>query len=1183
MTDAPEFERCPATRRQEQIWLAEQLAPGSAQHHLSLTATIRGPLDIEALRRSLRTVVNRHAILRTTFRREAGALVQEVRSGGAQFAIHDLEETDPAERTQRLADIAAEQLGRPFDLENDPPVRTSLVILDLDEYQLFVVTHRIVADEASLAIFGQELLDCYDSFAKRRRPALPEPPFSFAEHTRRQAQAREQAGDLGHWRAALADLPGPLELPFARARGSEVAVDAGTVNFRLPEQVAAGLRKLAETEGTSPRVLLLAAATVLLHRYTHSRDIVLGTWADRRSESGAAAVIGPFAEPSVVRTRLPHDPTWREALKAVQDAAEQAAAHQEVSFAEIVSMTRPERHLNLHPVFQVLVAPVPDAGPAREVAGSTFELAVSDGGQAPYDLELRATEDGGYLRYRTDLFSAADAGTIAGHLTGLLEQMLDEQDTHLSNLSLLSASERQQIVRDWNETTTDFPRDRPIQSLFEAWADHTPSAPALRWDNFAITYRELEIRANRLAHYLRSLGVGPETSVGLYFGYTAEWVIGALATLKAGGLYVPLEPSYPTERLMAMCEDADVRVMLTLSSMADGLPYAEAKRVCVDLEATTIAGQPVSRPEVPVDPDQLAYIMFTSGSTGRAKAIGVTHRNVIRTVCNTPYVDFRPTDTVGQGSNISFDAATWEVWGALLNGSRLVGFRKDEMLDPVRLQAKLVAQGLTVFFMPAALMKQIVSEKPDTFGSLRYFFSGGEQADLHTIRRLLRHGAPEHLVNPYGPTETTVFAIVYRCNDMPDTETHVPIGYPIGNTTAYILDPYLQPVPVGVVGELFVGGDGVARGYVGQPDLTADKFIADPFSDEPGARLYRSGDLARYRPDGMIDFLGRMDRQVKVRGFRIEPDEIEACLLASGLLREASVQVDMDRSGDQTLVAYVVPAVADLDTEELLAFVRSRLPVYMMPGMVIPMTAMPLNPNGKLDVVALRRSLPTAGGPADAPPTTTEQLLVDVWRDALRLDGLGVRDDVFAAGADSLTAGRVVSRLRDELDAEIPFRLPFEHRTIAAQAAAVDLLRPAAAAADTERQPLDAATRDGAAASADITGQVLAIWREVLEAPTLGLDDDFFLNGGHSLKVTRVVSRIKATLHRDVPVTLLFENRTVRSYSAAIEALGTDGADQGTGPALSRTTEGSDSIDSLLDQIEKLGDDDIDRLLSAGD
>jgi amino acid adenylation domain-containing protein len=1179
-TAQPASAELPLTHSQRQLWLFQQVAPDSVAHHAGLTARIHGPLDIEALRRSLQATVRRHAALRTVFplveREVTGALVDHP---ALHLAVYDLEDADPTDRAHRTAEIRSGELRGRFDLEHGPMIRFGLVILDIDEYELIVAAHRLVVDDVSLAVFAQDLLDHYAAFAVRRRPEQPPPALQFPDHALRQGE-RAARVDLAYWRETLADLPDPLELPTAGARGAQPARDAQTATATIPADLAAQVRTLAEAERTDFDTVTLAAFVVLLHRYTQAHDIVLGTVRDGRDQPGAAEAIGPFAEPTVLRFHLPHDPTWRTALRIVRDGVAAAAAHADASFQQQLAAARPERHPNLHPVFQILVAAQVEAPPRRTVNGVTFEFERPDSGETLYDLELLVDERCARLRYQRELFDPDQADDLVARLVQQLGQLAGHADTHLSNLSLLGPAEQERILRAWNRTDTAYPRDRTIHSLFEAQAGSTPDAVALRWENghsgaADTTYQDLDRRANQLAHFLRGLGVGTETRVGLYFGYNAQWVVGALATLKAGGLYVPLDPAYPPDRLAAMGTDADISVLLTDTD--GGLEQLGVTRVRLDGGvAAAIAAQPVTPPEVAVDPDNLAYIMFTSGSTGRAKAIGVTHRNVVRTVRGTTYVDFKPTDIVGQASNISFDATTFEVWGALLNGARLVGLRKEDVLDPDRLAKQLRAHQLSVFFLPAALMKQIVSERPDAFGTLRYFFSGGEQADLHTLRRMLSHGPPGNLINPYGPTETTVFSIVYRCNDMPDTETYVPIGRPIDNTTAYILDTYLQPVPVGVAGELYHGGDCVARGYVAQSDLTAETFLADPFSDRPGARLYRTGDLARYRPDGMIDFLGRVDRQVKIRGFRVEPAEIEACLLSSGVLREVSVQVGTDRSGDQTLVAYLVPGGPDIDLQRLREFTRARLPAYMVPAAFVPLDSLPLNANGKLDTRALARLGSTGSGtdPAGVDPATpAEQGLAEIWREVLGVQRIRAGDDFFALGGDSLAAATVVARASTATGASLPYPLPFEHRTLADLAAAVDGLAPGGFGATAAGSGIasDPGTSTDPVRLTETGQQLLEIWREVLDAPDLGPDDDFFLSGGHSLKVTRVVSRVNAALGLQVPVGLLFENRTVTTFAAALADLAAGGPAQ-VEPELAAVPEGGLDINALLDQIEQAAD-----------
>lgn len=1182
------------THSQEQIWLFEQLVPGSAVHHVCLRVAVRGPFDLQAMRRAALAVVGRHEVLRTTVEADRGLPVAGARDQAPRFSIYDVEDAPAPERAARAREILANELRAPFDLAQGPLVRFALVMHDLDACDLLVMAHRLVADEASMEIFAKELRACYAALSRRRQPDLPAPRQRFAEVAARQRQLRGQA-DLDYWRKNLADLPDPLDLPFARPRGSEPALDAGTVELAVDADLATSLRRLAEAESTSPYAAMLAAFAILLHRYTQSQDIVLGAltsalddpFDDPLDVPDTRATVGPLTEPTVLRLRLPYDPTPRGVLRLVHDAMAEAAAHP-ATFQQILAAVRPSRSLALHPVFQLLVAPRPALvlPPDPDTEEVTFALLREPALQTPYDLDLRVDADGGHLTFATGLFTAQDARTIVDHLVVTLGQLARDPDTHLSNLCLLDQPELDTLVRAWNSTERESPLDSTLPAVFARQAARVPDALALRWDDLELTYRELDERSNRLAHYLRGLGVGVETAVGLYFDYSADWVVGALATLKAGGYYVPLDPAYPTDRLVAMCTDAAVKVLLLHSHLDATLAYPRAARVPLDTAATAVAAMPTTAPPVVLGPDNLAYVMFTSGSTGRAKAIGVTHRNVIRTVCGTTYVDFQPTDVMGQASNISFDAATLEAWGALLNGIPLVGLRKADVLDAQRLRTVLVEKGITLFFLPAALAKQIVSQLPDTFASLRYLLSGGEQADLHTIQRMLRHGPPANLINPYGPTETTVFAIVYRCNDMSDDETYVPIGFPIDNTTAYVLDTYLRPVPVGVVGELYVGGAGVARGYMGQSDLTAEKFVPDPFSDQPGARLYRTGDLGRYRPNSMIDFLGRVDRQVKIRGFRVEPAEIENSLLRSGLIREVSVQVGVDRSGDQVLTAYVIPAADPLEVEQLREYARVRLPVYMVPGSFVVLPSFPLNANGKLDTRALARlSGQGIDDPAEAEPSPTQQRLAEIWQEVLGYPVAHLSQDLFSLGGDSLGAAQVLARAATVFGCELPYRLAFEHPTVAAQARAIDQVRPSLPA-DTDvvtgaATAAQTVVRAGAPAMDSARQRLLEIWRDVLEVPELGPDDDFFDNGGHSLKVNRVAAQVRAAFGRQVPIRLLFENRTVNLFATALAAL--PAVEPTSTPVLTHDTPAEGlpdiSIDDLLDQVERLSEDEVGRLL----
>ncbi|MFD6156428.1 amino acid adenylation domain-containing protein [Nocardia sp. NPDC060256] len=586
-----------------------------------------------------------------------------------------------------------------------------------------------------------------------------------------------------------------------------------------------------------------------------------------------------------------------------------------------------------------------------------------------------------------------------------------------------------------------YPRGRTVHELFEAWVDRAPDAPAVRYGEVALSYRELDIRANRLGHYLRRSGIGAEARVGLCVR-DENWVIGALATLKAGGVYVPLDPSYPPERLDHMCRDAGVQVVLRAHGETVKLPGRQ-----VFLDTLEIDCEPSGRLGVSVGPQSLAYIMYTSGSTGTPKGVAVGHRNIVRLVRSRDSITVRHNDTAVQAANISFDAATLETWGALLNGARLVGLGLDEVLVPERLGQALRAHGVDVLFLPTALLRQLALEDPSTFRTVRQLSFGGEKADVRAVTALLRHCPDTELVNLYGPTEITTYATAYRCNGLSGDESSVPIGRAAANSSAYVLDDTLRPVRAERPGELYLGGDGVARGYLGRPGATAQRFVADPFTTEPGARMYRTGDLVRRRADGELEFLGRVDRQVKVRGHRVEPAEVEDALGEFPGLSEVVVLAGRDAGGDTQLIAYVVLR-AGVSVDSLRAYLAGRIPHHLIPAVFVTMARLPLNPNGKVDTAALPAPVAIApGDPPEMAATPTEQVVQAIWQDVLGVAVTRTDADFFELGGHSLAAARVRSRLSAVFGAHVPLRIVFEHTTIGALARAVEGLPQALPAA----------------------------------------------------------------------------------------------------------------------------------------
>ncbi|HEX6367343.1 MAG TPA: amino acid adenylation domain-containing protein, partial [Longimicrobium sp.] len=743
----------------------------------------------------------------------------------------------------------------------------------------------------------------------------------------------------------------------------------------------------------------------------------------------------------------------------------EAQHHQDIPFEQVVELIQPTRSMAHHPLFQVSFAwqstPGASGGvslPGLEVGGVGTD---SSDRQAKFDLSLALRETGdritGDLTYATALFERATVERYAGYLRRVLEEMVADDTRRVERLAMLSAEERGRVLDDWNRTDAEIPAGSCVHALFEARAERAPDATAVMFDGGRLTYGELNARANRLAHHLRALGVGPEVRVALGMGRSPHLVEAELAVLKSGGVYVPLDPDHPDERLHGMLEDSAPAALLTTVALAERFGGLAVPVLAVDAEAPAWASLPETNPVVDgLTPDHLAYVMYTSGSTGRPKGVMVPHRAILRLVLDNGYADFGPDDRVAFAANPAFDATTMEVWAPLVNGGSTVVIGPDTLLDPPAFARALREHGVTALFLTTAVFNRYAESIPDALAGLRYLLTGGEAADPAAFARVLAERGPGSLIHCYGPTETTTYAITHRVRDVPAGARTLPLGRPISNTRVYLLDGAGEPVPVGVAGELYIGGVGVARGYRDRPALTAERFVADPFGGEPGARLYRTGDLARWLPDGTVEFLGRTDHQVKVRGFRIELGEIEARLLEHPAVREAVVLVREDAPGDRRLVAYVAGDAA-AGAEALRAHVGQALPAYMVPAAHVWMDALPLTPNGKVD----RRALPAPEGDAfarrgyEAPVGATEQALAEIWSDVVGVDRVGRNDDFFDLGGHSLLAVQVISRVRQALGVEAALGELFTRPVLA------DFARELDEAARAELPPIEPAPRDG--------------------------------------------------------------------------------------------------------------------------
>jgi amino acid adenylation domain-containing protein len=1030
---------------QDGLWFLDQLEPGSAAYNVPVALRLHGPLEIEALEQSLSDIVRRHEVLRTSFAAVDGHPIPVV-APARSLPLHavDLTQLPPTEREAEALRLATQEAQRPFDLARGPLLRTTLLRLDEQEHVLLLTMHHIVVDEWSRIVLYRELSTLYAGYAGGKRRPLPDLPIQytdFAGWQRAHLQGEALETHLAYWRQRLGGAPPVLDLPTARPRPAVLGSSGERMAFTLPPRLDEPLRAIGREQGATLYMTLLAAFQTLLARYSGQEDIVIGSPIAGRTRRELEGLIGYFVNMLPLRADLSGDPTFREALGRVRDVCLEAYAHQDLPFEQLVEALQPERDPSRTPLFQAVFQLERAAEEALDLAGVTIRPLAVDTGTARFDLTLALTESEqglrGELHYRRELFEEGWIQRLLEHFQMLLEGIVADPDRRLSELPLLSAAERHQLLVGWNDTAVDFPGERCLHELFEAQAARTPDAVAVVFEGQELSYGELNGRANQVAHYLQNLGVGPEVLVGLYLERSLGLVVGLLGIMKAGGAYVPLDASYPEARVAFMLEDTQAGVVVTQERLLGRLPAGGARVVCLDRDWALIAKERAENLKGEATAENLAYVIYTSGSTGQPKGVAVEHRNAVAFLdWATTAFDSRERAGVLASSSICFDPSILELFLPLSTGGTAI------LAENVLQLPDLPAAGRVTLVdtVPSAMVELLrVGGLPP---SVRTVTLGGEPLPGPLVQEIYQPGMVQRILNLYGPTETTLYCTTAEVAE--GTCTSPPAGRPIANTQIYILDRFLQPVPTGLPGELYIGGAGLARGYHNRPELTAQTFIPNPFSTEPGARLYRTGDQARYLPDGNIEFLGRLDDQVKIRGFRVEPGEIAATLGQHPSVREAVVVVREDEPGDKRLVAYLAPhqepAPADSNLRE---FLKTKLPEYMVPSAFVTLAALPLTPNGKVD----RRALPMPGAGRSerertylAPRTPVEEALASIWSDVLRIDRVGIDENFFDLGGHSLLATRVISRVRDGLRVDLPLRRLFEMPTIADLAGAIEAL-----------------------------------------------------------------------------------------------------------------------------------------------
>ncbi len=1038
--------KIPLSAGQRSLWFLDQLEKASCAYNLPRSVRIRGDLDNEALRRACEFLVHRHAALRTVFRPDkAGDPVQIILPPG-RFEIpgEDLRNVVPTEREALAATRTEFESRKPFDLNGDLMLRAALLRTTDADSLLLLTVHHIAADGWSMNILWRELSAAYDAYSQGGTPSLPELRIQYADYAvwqRDQQDGERRIRLIGYWKQKLAGLE-TLAFPTDRPRPSTQSSHGAAVAFSIPGELAERLSALSRSVRATLNMTLLAAFQVLLARYSGQQDLAVGVPSAGRSREELESLIGFFVNMLVLRADLTGEPSFHQFLAQVRETALEAYDHQDLPFDSLVESLQPDRQPGCNPLFQTSFQLFDHLEVGPSLAGVDAQITSEPETGVRIDLEMHLWRQSdriqGSLNYRPELFDASTIERFAGHYLTLLKGIVDDPDSSVWQLPLLTHPERRQLLFDWNHTTVEIPLEQGIHDLFAEQARQTPTAVAVEADDRVVSYQELNAQANLLARRISELGVVPGDIVGICMGRSPEMIAALLAILKSGGAYLPLDATLPMARLSILAADSRPRLILTdrsrFSSLSPlGIPLHVPERdwsVATNSVENSSAG--TSREN---QPERAAYVMYTSGSTGTPKGVVVPHRAVIRLVRGVDYARLDSSSRVVQLGPLSFDASTFEIWGPLLNGGCLL-LPPDGPSDFGELERFFAKHRVQTVWLTAALFNAIVDERPQMLRGVSQILTGGEALSVPHVRRAFdRLDGETRLINGYGPTENTTFTCCHTISPTLDARTvSVPIGRPIANTRVYLLDSHCQPVPVGVVGELYTGGAGVALGYLNQSELTAERFIPNPIEGTPRETLYRTGDLCRWRVDGTIEFIGRVDQQIKLRGFRIEPGEIETALCGHVSVGQAFVMLREDHPGDRRLVAYCTPSDPRraINSDELVTFLKETLPDFMIPSTIIGLSTLPRNINGKIDRGELplppdRASDPRTG---DLPRNPVEATLVQIWKQLLGTQSLGIHDSFFELGGNSLLAMRLVGEIERHFQKRLPVALLFQHGTV---------------------------------------------------------------------------------------------------------------------------------------------------------
>jgi amino acid adenylation domain-containing protein len=1024
----------PLSFAQQRLWLVDQLAPESASYNIPGVLRLLGQLNIDVLDRTFTEIARRHASLRTIFTVVDDQPMQLISPLElVHLPLADLSELSILDRETEIEERAHAEARRPFDLRQGPLWRGQLLRVSSDEHVLLFTLHHIIGDGWSLGVLFKELCAIYEAFSLGLPSPLAELTIQYVDYAlwqREWLQGEVLRDHLNYWREALKGAPPVIELPTDRARPAIQQYVGARLPLSFPKNLTMGLKALHRQDGITLFMTLLAGWQTLLWRYTGDSDVVIGAPIANRQRTELEPLIGFFVNTLVLRTNLSGEPSVRELLLRVREACLGAYAHQDMPFEALVDELAPERALSHTPLFQVMMV-LQDAIPrSLEAAELKLILLDIDNSTAKFDLmlalEINGEELSGYLEFNTDLFEVDTIRRMSGHYQTLLAGMLADQDQKIRALPLMTPAEQDQLLVQWNQTAFTFSPDQPVHALFDLQAERTPDAIAVVGFETKISYASLKARANQLAQHLQKLGIGAEACVAVYLERSPEWVICLLAILKAGAAYLPLDASSPPERILFMLSDAQVPIVLTSTLLAKNLDGHGSRLICLDCEWDDLAAESTEAPANRAQPDNLAYIIYTSGSTGWPKGVAVAHRELQNLVqWHSGAFALKPGDRSTQLAGLGFDATVWELWPYLTSGACIYLATEEVRVSPEALRDWLVAEEITVSWVPTPLAECLLALEWPSNTALRILNIAGEQ-----LHRYPSASLPFAVVNSYGPTEATV-VVSSGLIEPTELPTHLPhIGRPIANVKFFVLGEQLQPAPIGVVGELYVGGAALARGYIGLAAATADRFVPHPYSQAGGERLYKTGDLVRYLANGNLDYVGRADQQVKIRGYRIELGEIEAVLEQHEAVAEAIATV-RDEGGQKRLAVYVVGNGATPNIQELRAYLQQRLPAYMVPAAIVFIDRTPLTANGKVDHKALPEPdwVQIERGWI-APRTDTEEVLAALWMQVLGIDQVGMNNNFFELGGHSLLATQVISRLREAFHVELPLRDFFQRPTI---------------------------------------------------------------------------------------------------------------------------------------------------------